>query len=35
VRDKFGREAVGYLPAELSRSGGVPDAFRELAEREL
>ena len=35
IRDKFGRHAVGYLPAELSRSGGVPDDFRELAEREL
>ena len=35
IREKFGRHAVGYLPAELSRSGGVPDDFRELAEREL
>ena len=34
VRDKFGREAIGYLPAELFRSG-VPDEFRELAERDL
>jgi DNA polymerase-4 len=34
VRIRFGRDAVGYLPA-LSRSAGVPDDFRELAEREL
>ncbi|HEY6794179.1 MAG TPA: hypothetical protein VI248_05810 [Kineosporiaceae bacterium] len=35
VRARFGRDAVGYLPAALKRSGGVPDDFRELAEREL
>lgn len=35
VRLKFGRDAVGYLPAALTRAGGVPDDFRELAEREL
>lgn len=35
VRVKFGRDAVGYLPAERSRSAGVPDDFRELAERDL
>ncbi|WP_127127369.1 DNA polymerase IV [Georgenia sp. SYP-B2076] len=35
VRARFGRDAVGYLPATLRRSGGVPDAFRELAERDL
>jgi DNA polymerase-4 len=34
VRAKFGRAAIGYLPAERSRSG-VPDDFRELAERDL
>jgi DNA polymerase-4 len=34
VRVKFGRGAVGYLP-ERTRSAGVPDEFRELAEREL
>jgi DNA polymerase-4 len=34
VREKFGRDAVGYLPA-LARSRGVPDEFRELAERDL
>jgi len=35
VRVKFGRDAIGYLPAERSRSVGVPDDFRELAERDL
>jgi DNA polymerase-4 len=35
VRRKFGRDAVGYLPAAMSRSHSVPDDFRELAEREL
>jgi DNA polymerase-4 len=34
IRQKFGRDAVGYLPA-LARSRGVPDEFRELAERDL
>jgi DNA polymerase-4 len=34
IRAKFGRNSVGYLPA-LARSRGVPDEFRELAEREL
>jgi DNA polymerase-4 len=34
IREKFGRDAVGYLPA-LARSRGVPDEFRELAEREV
>jgi DNA polymerase-4 len=33
VRDRFGRAAVGYLAA--GRAGGVPDEFRELAEREV
>lgn len=33
VRDRFGRTAVGYLAA--GRAGGVPDEFRELAEREV
>ena len=33
VRARFGRNAVGYLPA-LSRAG-VPDEFRELAEKEV
>jgi DNA polymerase-4 len=35
VRARFGRDAVGYLPATLARSAGVPDDFRELAEHEL
>jgi DNA polymerase-4 len=35
VRRRFGRDAVGYLPVELGRSGGVPEEFRELAEHEL
>ncbi|MFZ0160670.1 MAG: DNA polymerase IV [Kineosporiaceae bacterium] len=35
VRTRFGRDAVGYLTAAMSRSAGVPDDFRELAEREL
>jgi len=34
VRRKFGRDAVGYWPA-LVRAHGVPDEFRELAERDL
>jgi DNA polymerase-4 len=35
VRGKFGHDAIGYLPAGMLRTGGVPDAFRELGEREL
>jgi DNA polymerase-4 len=35
VRLRFGRGAVGYLPATLGRAGGVADDFRELAERDL
>jgi DNA polymerase IV len=35
AREWFGRSVVGYLPAQLLRQGGVPDTFRELAEREL
>jgi DNA polymerase-4 len=35
IRNRFGRQAVGYLPATLRRPGSVPDAFRELAERDL
>ena len=34
VRVRFGRDEVGYLPAALARATGVPDDFRELAERE-
>ena len=33
IRDRFGREAVGYASVSLGRSGAVPDAFRELAEK--
>lgn len=35
ARERFGKDSVGYLPAALSRSRSVPDAFRELAEREV
>ena len=35
VRAKFGRDAIGYAGVELSDLGGVPDEFRELAERKL
>ena len=35
ARARFGRDAVGYLPATMRRSGGVPDDFRELAEHDL
>jgi DNA polymerase IV len=34
VRQKFGRDAVAYLPVVLERRN-IPDEFRELAEREL
>jgi DNA polymerase-4 len=35
IRDRFGWEAVGYGSVALGGSHSVPDAFRELAEREL
>ncbi len=35
IRDRFGWEAVGYGSVALGPSGSVPDAFRELAEKEL
>ena len=35
VRDRFGREAIGYGSVALADRSRVPDAFRELAEREL
>ena len=35
VRERFGREAIGYGSLLLREGGAVPDAFRELAEREL
>ncbi|MEA2002898.1 MAG: DNA polymerase IV [Actinomycetota bacterium] len=34
VRDKYGRKAVGYGSVELGESRSVPDAFRELAEKD-
>jgi DNA polymerase-4 len=35
VRERFGWEAVGYGSVALGQSRSVPDAFRELAEKEL
>jgi DNA polymerase-4 len=35
VRDRFGRDAVGYASVVFSDVVSVPDAFRELAERRL
>ncbi len=35
VRERFGRSAVGYGSVVLGDRSSVPDAFRELAEREL
>ncbi len=35
VRDRFGRESIGYASVALTDRRTVPDAFRELAEREL
>jgi DNA polymerase-4 len=35
IRERFGREAVSYGSVALGMSRSVPDAFRELAEREL
>ncbi len=32
ARARFGSDAVGYAPVLLRQNGGVPDAFRELAE---
>ena len=32
ARARFGADAVGYAPVLLREDGGVPDAFRELAE---
>jgi DNA polymerase-4 len=34
ARDRFGKAAVGYAGVVLSDLGGVPDEFRELAERD-
>ena len=35
IRDRFGWEAVGYASVALGLPRSVPDAFRELAEKEL
>jgi DNA polymerase IV len=35
IRSRFGWEAVGYGSAALEAPRSVPDAFRELAEKEL
>nr|WP_245196983.1 hypothetical protein [Labrys sp. LIt4] len=35
IRRRFGRDAVGYATAALDRKRSVPDAFRELAEKDL
>jgi DNA polymerase-4 len=35
IRDRFGWEAVGYGPVALGMARSVPDAFRQLAEKEL
>ena len=35
IRDRFGFEAIGYASVALGPARSVPDAFRELAEREL
>ena len=35
IRDRFGWEAAGYASVLLGADRSVPDAFRELAEKEL
>ena len=35
IRDRFGRDSVGYASVALDARRSVPDAFRELAERKL
>ena len=35
IRQRFGRDAVGYAAVALERKRSVPDAFRELAEKDL
>ncbi len=35
IRDRFGWEAVGYGSVALGTSRSIPDAFRELAEKDL
>ena len=34
-RDRFGREAIGYGAVVFDKARSVPDAFRELAEKNL
>jgi DNA polymerase-4 len=34
VRARFGRDALGYAAVVFREAGGVPDEFRELAERD-
>jgi DNA polymerase-4 len=35
IRARFGRDAIGYATVALDRKRSVPDAFRELAEKDL
>jgi DNA polymerase IV len=35
IPSRFGWEAIGYASVALGASRSVPDAFRELAERDL
>jgi DNA polymerase IV len=35
IRDRFGWEAIGYGSVVLGERGTIPDAFRELAQKEL
>ena len=35
IRARFGREVIGYAGVALDRRRSVPDAFRELAEKDL
>ena len=35
IRDRFGREAIGYGSTALGSSRSVPDDFRTLAEKDL
>jgi len=35
IRDRFGWEAVGFASVVLGHDRSVPDAFRELAEKDL
>ena len=35
IRERFGRQAIGYGSIALAPTGSVPDAFRELAEKDF